>query len=413
MNLNLEPTLLTGGVVAVLLWTWLAVYVIHIDRRRTQARGVVSSILSTLTADEVRGLPAAERISSVTPLLERVSRDMILHTAADGGTPQDAVDALAKYLVDRWGIYMLVREASFHRKSRDIWRRTASMKVLFHLEHPQVVEILARAIDNPSAEVASVGLTLLGMSSDPRAPEILIEALKGRKHPASRIAVHLEHSPLRPADSYRSLLRDVDPVVRFWGATLLAEYAGVEWVEAELASLVDDQDPRVRKAAIQSLGRVGDEVAVSAALALLKDPAPFVRAHAARALGELERVETAPVVAELLGDEDWWVRVAAKAALEAMGSEIWPVLMRCLEHQDEFVRNGAAEVFQNLGILDSLIMMEAASDDPSHAKIDLLRRIAAAGGMRMTNSLIERAGVAAPRVRQLLTTIGLEEVGAA
>jgi hypothetical protein len=33
--------------------------------------------------------------------------------------------------------------------------------------------------------------------------------------------------------------------------------------------------------------------------------------------------------------------------------------------------------------------------------------------MRMTNSLIERAGAAAPRVRQLLTTIGFEEVGAA
>jgi hypothetical protein len=57
--------------------------------------------------------------------------------------------------------------------------------------------------------------------------------------------------------------------------------------------------------------------------------------------------------------------------------------------------------------------MEAASDNPSGAKIDLLRRIAAAGGVRMTNSLIERAGAAAPRVRQLLTTMGLEEVGAA
>ena len=411
--MNLEPTLLTGGVAAVLLWAWLAMYVVRIDRRRTQARVVVSTVLGTLTADDVRSLPVTERIEKILPLLERVSRDMVLHTAADGDTPQDAVDALTKYLVDRWGIYMLVREASFHRKSRDIWRRTASIKVLFHLDHPQVVEILARAIDSPTAEVASVGLTLLGMSTDPRAPEVLIDALKGRKHPASRIAVHLEHSPLRPADAYRPLLRDVDPVVRFWGATLLAEYSDVEWVESELAPLVHDADPRVRKAAIQSLGQVGDEIAASSALMLLKDSAPFVRAHAARALGELERVDAAPVVAELLGDEDWWVRVAAKGSLEAMGSEIWPVLMRCLGHQDEFVRNGAAEVFQNLGILDSLIVMEAASDDPSHAKIDLLRRIAAAGGLRMTNSLIERAGAAAPRVRQLLTTMGMEEVGAA
>jgi HEAT repeat protein len=154
-------------------------------------------------------------------------------------------------------------------------------------------------------------------------------------------------------------------------------------------------------------------IAADVAQRLLRDPAPFVRAHAARALGELDRPEMAAEIAELLGDTDWWVRTAAKQSLEAMGSEIWPVLMRCLEHRDKFVRNGAAEVFQNLGILDSLIMMEAASDDPSYAKIDLLKRIAAAGGVRMTDSLLERAGSAAPRVRRLLDTMGMEQAGAA
>ena len=411
--MNLEPILLTGGVVAVLLWAGLASYVIHIDRRRTAARSVVSTMLSTLTAEAVRSGSVAERLARVTPLLDRVSRDMILHTAADGGTPRDAVEVLTTHLVAHWGIYTLVREASFHRKSRDIWRRTASMKVLFHLNHPQIIEILMRAIESSCTEVASVGLTLLGMSSDERAPGILIDALKQRKHSPSRIAVHLEHSPLRPASAYRPLLGDGDPVVRFWGATLLAEYPEFDWVESELATLVSDADPRVRKAAIQSLGKVGDELAATAAMKLLRDPASFVRAHAARALGELERADAAAAVAELLGDRDWWVRAAAKHALEAMGSEVWPVLMRCLEHPDEFVRNGAAEVFQNLGVLDSLIVMEAASDEPSHAKLDLLRRIAAAGGMRMTDSLLERAGAAAPRIRNLLTSIGLEQVGAA
>jgi HEAT repeat protein len=411
--MNLEPILLTGGVVAVVLWAVLAGYVLHIDRRRTAARSVVASVLDTLRDERVRCEPVLERIARITPLLDRVSRDMILHTAADGSTPRDAVEVLTKHLVDRWGLYTLVREASFNRKARDIWRRTASMKVLFHLDHPQILDILSRAIESTSTEVASVGLTLLGMSTNERAPAILIDALKGRKQAPSRIAVHLEHSPLRPAELYRPLLRDADPLVRFWAATLLAEYPEFDWVESELAALVTDSDARVRKAAIQSLGKVGHEEAASAAVRLLRDPAAFVRAHAARALGELERSVAAPAVAELLGDRDWWVRAAAKHALEAMGSEVWPVLMRCLDHADEFVRNGAAEVFQNLGILDSLIVMEAASDDPSHAKIDLLRRIAAAGGMRMTDSLIERSGAAAPRIRNLLTSMGLEQVGAA
>ena len=70
-----------------------------------------------------------------------------------------------------------------------------------------------------------------------------------------------------------------------------------------------------------------------------------------------------------------------------MGSDVWPVLMRSLNHSDRFVRNGAAEVFQNLGVLDSLIVMEAATDNPGAMKIDMLRRIAAAGGVRFTDSL--------------------------
>jgi HEAT repeat protein len=409
----LESLLLTGAVFAVLLWAVLAAYVIHIDRRRTAAHRIVSTVLATLREEGLRAAPVADRVARVAPLLERVSRDMILHTAADAATPRDAVDVLAKYLVDRWGVYTLVRQASSHRVSRDVWRRTASLNVLFHLGHPQIFDLLTRAVEGREADVASVALALLGTSPDPRATGILIDALKARRHPASRIAVHLEHSPLRPAEAYRALLTDTDPVLRFWGATLLARCPGVEWLERELAAIADDDDPRVRKAAVQSLGRVGDSLAAEIALRLLEDPAPFVRAHAARALGELDRTEAAPAVAQLLGDPDWWVRAAAKQALEGMGAEVWPVLMRCLEHPDRFVRNGAAEVFQNLGILDSLIMMEAASDDPSYSKINLLKRIAAAGGTRMTDSLIERAGSAAPRVRRLLATMGLEQVGAA
>jgi len=411
--LSLEPLLLTGAVVAAALWAGLAAYVIHIDRRRTAARSIVAAVLTTLESARLRHATEAERLEGVTPLLEQVSRDMVLHTAADGGTPRHAVDTLATYLVERWGIYTIVREASFNRKARDIWRRTASLKVLFHLDHPQIVELLGRAVEDPSGDVASVGLTLLGRSADPRAPGILIETLRQHRIPASRIAVHLEHSPLRPAEQYRTLLADDDPIVRFWGATLLAQYPEIEWVEGALAALADDPDPRVRKAAVQSLGKIGDRLAGSVAVRMLRDEAPFVRAHAARALGELEYADAAPAVAELLADADWWVRTAAKESLEMMGSDVWPVLMRCLDHRDGFVRNGAAEVFQNLGILDSLIVMEAATDDPSRAKVDLLRRIAAAGGMRLTDSLIERAGPEAPRIRRLLATMGLEQAGAA
>jgi HEAT repeat protein len=257
-----------------------------------------------------------------------------------------------------------------------------------------------------------VALSLLGASRDPRAIDLLFGALRSQLHPASRVAMYLDRSPQPLDNRLKALVTDPEPVMRLWSATLLARYPGGD-TEALLATLADDNDGRVRKAAIQTLGAIGDELAVSCARKLLKDPVTYVRAHAARALGELGRSECAEEVAPLLGDANWWVRLAAKESLTSMGSDVWPVLMRSLGHSDQFVRNGAAEVFQNLGVLDSLIVMEAASDNPSPIKIDMLHRIAAAGGVRFTDSLIERAGEqVGPRIRQLLATIGLERVEA-
>jgi HEAT repeat protein len=410
----LHPFLLTGAAFAVLIWAALALYVVHIDRRRRAARAVVAEILAALDDEAVRDASLEARVERARPLLGAISRDMILHTAADTGTPRHVFEVLARHLVDSWGLHTLYREAAFHRASRDVWRRSASLKILVNLEHPKAFDLLAVAAQGPDSDIASVAFALLGTSADPRAVDILIEALKAGRHPASRIAVHLEHSPLRPVEAYRALLREESPTVRFWGATLLAQFPDHEWLEEELLPLTEDDDPRVRKAAIQTLGKVGEEASADAALRLLRDPKPFVRAHAARALAELDRTDLASSVADLLGDADWWVRSAAKQSLEMMGADVWPALMRLLDHPDGFVRNGAAEIFQNLGVLDNLIIMEAASDSPSREKIELLRRIATAGGTRMTTSLMERVGGAtAPRVRTVLSAIGLEQAGTA
>jgi HEAT repeat protein len=412
--MTLDTILAFGAAAAVLLWAGLSGYVLHVSSRRRKAREIVANLLSTLRTEDLRHATIPTRITRVKPLLERLSRSMLLHTAADAGTPRDAFDVLTAYILERWPAELLLQEASAHRRQRDIWRRTAALKILFQLNHARVTELLERAVGDSDEDVAGAALALLGSSEDPAAVDILISELRSGRQPAASVAVHLENSPQRPVEKLRPLLGDADPIARSWGAMLLGEYPGVEGLESELAALTEDPDARVRKAAIASLGRIGDRVAADSAVRLLADSVPFVRAHAARALGELERPDCAPKVAILLGDREWSVRAAAKQSLVAMGTEVWPVLMRCLDHSDGFVRNGAAEVFQNLGVLDSLIVMEAASDEPSPSKVDLLRRIAEAGGTRLTDSLVERAGPAmGGKVRQLLATMGLEHVGAA
>ena len=370
--------------------------------------------MATLGLDEVRRLSLSDRVVRVRQILEGASRELVMHAAADAATPGDTFEVLAAYLVDRWGLESLERDAASHRTSRDKWRRRAALEILVRLGHARSLELLKRAAEGTEPELALLALSLLGTSQSPEAGDMLLHALVRHQHPATRIALHLDRSPLHLAAKLRALLGSADPIVRRWAATLLYRYLDVEGLERDLMPLADDDDAHVRHAALEALGYLGDTLAADAATRRLKDPVSYVRATAARAIGRLDRSDLAEQVAKLLGDPDWWVRFAAKESLERMGPEIWPVLARSLDHGDRFVRNGAAEVFQNLGVLDSFIVMEAATDGPSAAKIDMLRRIALAGGLRLTDSLLERAGEkAGPRVRQLMATIGLERIGAA
>nr|MDQ3421353.1 hypothetical protein [Acidobacteriota bacterium] len=103
----LEPILLAGAVFAVLAWAALTAYVLRIDGLRTAARKLVTEALATLSDQDVPSAPMPERIARVTPILARMSRDMILHTAADGGTPRASAEVLAAYMVDKWGTHIL------------------------------------------------------------------------------------------------------------------------------------------------------------------------------------------------------------------------------------------------------------------------------------------------------------------
>ena len=287
------------------------------------------------------------------------------------------------------------------------WRRIAAMQLLAAGAHPGLVPLLRRTLDDLDPEIVGASLALLGRVPDPAAAAALVEALKETRYAPSRIATYLDQFPLEIADLFVPLLHHPDPNVRYWGATLLSRDGGAN-VAPSLRALTEDSSPLVRKAAVATLARVDKTTALPAARALLADDVWYVRAHAARALGEAGGPDVAEEIAPLLADRDWWVRLAAKESLQAIGEEVWAVLVPYLDHADAFARNGAAEVLQNIGILDSLIVLEAATARPSATKLEMLRKIASAGGTRMTEALLERVDAdTRPRVRTLLQTLGL------
>jgi HEAT repeat protein len=242
---TLDTLLVAGCAVAALLWLGLSAYVLAVQRRRTDARASLARATALLRRDDVRLLPLADRVVSLRPVIADASRDMVMHGAADGEATPEIAEALIAFLVERWGLDDLERDAASHHGARGKWRRITALRILSQLRHPRHIELLAQAAGQADSDVASIAFSLLGGLEDPRAGEILISALVTQRHPASRVAVHLDRSLLNLAARLRLLLREADPVVRLWAATLLGRYPGVDGLERDLVSLTDDPDRRV------------------------------------------------------------------------------------------------------------------------------------------------------------------------
>jgi len=232
--------------------------------------------------------------------------------------------------------------------------------------------------------IAAAAIRTLGDIGDEWAIDLLLDALRRGRGQHSRIAAELERIAPAPGAKLLPLLRDWNPGVRFWGATLLRPYP--ELGEATLIELTWDSDPNVRAAAVETLGTRSGTVVGAALTARLDDSEWFVRVHAARAAGHVVGAAAAPTIIRLLADERWWVRTAAKDALRGMGADAVPSLLSILAHDDAFARNGAAEVLQDIGFVDFL-----ALDNP---RSPLLGRIYEAGGERYRLAAEERAAEA-------------------
>jgi HEAT repeat protein len=276
----------------------------------------------------------------------------------------------------------LVRRAVGHRTEPGRWRRVHALRELAARGEPVAHPLLARALRDRDDDVAGGAVRVLGelARDEPWALGMLIEELQLGAVPRSRVAAQLERLAPRAGGALKPLLGDHDPRVRFWGVTLLADYPGV--ATQEILTLATDSDANVRAAVAETLGERGERQALDAVIELLDDHEWFVRAHAARAATAAGGLSVAGHIVPLLADRQWWVRAAAKEALCSLGPAVAPVLANALESGDRFARNGAAEVLQDIGVVDALEL--------TNPKSPLLQRIYVAGEEKLETAARSR-----------------------
>jgi HEAT repeat protein len=170
----------------------------------------------------------------------------------------------------------------------------------------------------------------LGFSADPRATELLVARLADRDARLvgnALIALKIRSDPATPLPPILGLLRARAEEPRRFAPLALANVL----LARERAGM--PLESRYREDAISSL------------VAVVKDQDPYVRLHAAKAMGALKDVEANDYLSILLRDEHVQIRLAAAAALERIGDpRSFPKVVELLDQSDADVKPVVREV---------------------------------------------------------------------
>jgi hypothetical protein len=344
-----------------------------------------------LNAPELNHLSGPEKEQHVKHILQRLPRRVLDQVTTDVALPPTTAAIFASHMLQRWGVECLVRDAKTSRAGIWKWRRVTALRVLVASSVEDIFELLQLALQDSDRDVVDAAVSILGRMPQPRAAEMLIDALRNGQSSPLRIASQLDRTQNDISQLLLPLLQQPDGTLRRWGSTLLSRYRGAH-IASQVTLMVRDEDSDVRGAAALSLSFICNADAAPTIAHLVYDEAWFVRANAARALGRFGNSRMAGHLTHLLTDAQWWVRLAARESLLTLckiDDLAWRQLVPVLDSPDRFARNGAAEVLQNLGVVDAVLRQVIA--EPRNVKAARrLCQLFHAGGHLMVDKAMER-----------------------
>jgi len=316
------------------------------------------------------------------------------------GLPDSAQMALAQELRAQGGDEPLIALVTGQKRG-SIDERIEALQILVSGRHPEMYRLLADALRSPQAELANIALRLLRALNDAASANVLIGALDSRTGSASRIAAALNRMTVPYGAYLGPLLQHENATVRFWATLLVGRTNSSQWA-VSVRRLVTDPEPMVRRAAVETLGRIGTDDDRRHVLARFFDPSPMVRVHAARAAIAFADASVAAALVTLLCDREWIVRAATRDALRAMGALATPSVVRVLWQGDPFAANNAAEVLFLTGAAITMIR-EAVDGRASTAETRLVQRLVAASGAQILRALNDQLDSAQQMALQRLS----------
>lgn len=342
---GLAPEVASGLLTASLLVLAAAIVVLvgvmiwaHLARagRSRRIRRVLDPLrprLLALAADE-DGARAGDHAAATEPVALTGFRARVVDRAVldllgkvRGGAATTLVDVL-----DRHGT---VDGAVRGTRSLSATTRARSAQILGATRRPAHSAALAGLLADGDRAVRSSAARALGVIGDATYGDAVLRAVREIKGlPGIPFYVAADALLSMGGDAREAIRRgldDADPGVRFVSATVTSRGGLATLLPRVVQLFRGDPDERVRTAAAQTLGVIGDgRVIDELGRALTPSTPDRVRRAAAAALGELGAPESLAVLRPLLADPDRRLAEVAADALSALGPRGEKVLVEAL-----------------------------------------------------------------------------------
>jgi len=228
--------------------------------------------------------------------------------------------------------------------------RVAAVRALGHLRAAEAAPLLASQLERGAGLLRWDAAEALRKIGPPAAPHV-VGMVKSREDETRKLAAEALGG-IGAREFVPALLKmyeEGDAFARHGAAMALGHLKAVQAAQPMLAALAQDRPLRLRCAAAEAVGRIGDTRAAKCLLAMLEDKEGPARAAAARGLGHLGKKEAVPALVAASSDTAADVR---RAAVEALGRfrdvrTLWALDAR-LRDKDLLVQRAAGEALGEL-----------------------------------------------------------------
>lgn len=232
--------------------------------------------------------------------------------------------------------------------------RLGAVEALAEFRFEQTVKALTKALDDRNADVRiAAAMSLAAMGEAPPARQLIDKLGIGtRESSLLTIGLFEEIADGRPQE-IRALIEDpASPGMVKAAAIESLSASGDYSLVPAITRLALEADPGSEELPryLQSLAQFGHPAGIPAVDRGLHVEVPRARAAACEAAGRIGVASAIDRLAELLSDEDWWVRFRAGEALARLGGPGRAVLARVAREGSEVAAKAAALTMAERGI---------------------------------------------------------------